>query len=149
MLKVWLRSPEQVQITAFVENAAPPYDKSLTATFRLTNEWQEYEIKGLCKDNMPPGGANCGFFLSHSKGTIRLADVRLFQTDKIEERKLSRPKLSRRKRELQKIEPPKIELPKTNTPPRVQPKTAVIETLLEDEDFEDGVAGWSFLPKAP
>ncbi len=149
VLKAWLRSPEQVQITAFVENAAPPYDKSLTATFRLTNEWQEYEIKGIIKEDLPPGGANCGFFLSHSKGTIRLADVRLFQTDKPEDTiKVEPPRITPPKAELPKVEPPNIEppvqLPKIEPPVITPPKPAqIVESLLEDEDFERNLNGWT------
>ena len=150
VLKAWLRSPEQVQITAFVENAAPPYDKSLTATFRLTSEWQEYEIKGLCKEDMPPGGANCGFFLSHSKGTIRLADVRLFQTDKpVEAPQIEAPKIEPPKVELPVITPPKVETPPIE-PPKIEPPiitpptpAQVVEPLLEEEDFERQLTSWT------
>ncbi|HEY0075623.1 MAG TPA: carbohydrate binding domain-containing protein, partial [Abditibacteriaceae bacterium] len=40
-LKAWLRSPEKMQVTAFVEGAKAPYVKTLTATITLTPEWQE------------------------------------------------------------------------------------------------------------
>ena len=124
-LKIWLRSPEQAQVTAFVENAAPPYNKLLTQTFALTNDWHEYEIKAECPENITPGGANCGFFLSHGKGNIYLADVRLFQTDK-------------------ETPPAKIEAPKTEAPRATSPKPSrIVEPLLEDEDFEHQLEGWT------
>lgn len=140
IIKVWLRSPERMQVTAFVENAQAPYTKSLTNSFTLTPEWKEYEIKGECKENIAPGGANCGFFLSHGKGNIRIAHVRLYQTDRQNEA----PKTEQPKIEQPKIEPPKTEATKIETKPVTPTKTRqIVEPLLEDEDFERQLEGWT------
>jgi hypothetical protein len=140
-LKAWLRSPEKMQVTAFVEGAKAPYAKTLTATITLTSEWQEYEIKSECNQDFAPGTANCGFYLSHGKGSIRLANVRLFQSDK----SISSPKT-----ETPKIEAPKTEAPKVETPkpvlPKVEPK---IEAVLNNGDFTRDWQGWELPPNGP
>jgi hypothetical protein len=149
VLKVWLRSPEQVQVTAFVENSAAPYTKSLTATFRLAQDWQEYEIKSDCKEDLPPGQANCGFYLSHGKGTVRIADVRLFQIEKpveppkteppaVEPPKVDPPKIGAPPAETPKVEPPKVEGPVITPPTPAQ----IVEPLLDEEDFERNLESW-------
>lgn len=138
-IKVWLRSPEQVQVTTFIEGGAAPYPKTLNATLTLTPQWQEYEIKSECNQDFAPGGANCGFFLSHGKGSVRIGDVRLYQTDKAESPKSDRPK----------IEPPKTAPPKTETPKVVGPllappePEAKVEAILANGDFAADLNGWT------
>lgn len=141
-LKVWLRSPEKVQVTAFIEGAAAPYPKTLSSTLTLGTQWQEYEITSECNQDFGPGTANCGFYLSHGKGSIRLADVRLFQSDKAETPKTTSPKVEPPKAETPKVEPTKIIAPPIpGLPVAPRPDAAPplqnfnLASLLAAEDF--------------
>jgi len=132
-LKVWLRSPEQVQVTAFVEGAAAPYPKTLSATLALTPQWQEYEIKSECNQDFGPGDANCGFFLAHGKGSIRMAGVRLFQTDKPVEAKPTPTPTAK------PTPTPRLRPTPTPLPPQGPPE----EVPLANGDFTQGLTGWT------
>ena len=80
-LKLWMRSPESCQVSAFVEIAKDPWTKSLNDTVTLTPEWKEYEITGKCLQAYSAGEVHFGMHLGFGPGTIEIAGLRLFDLD--------------------------------------------------------------------
>ncbi|HEX8236263.1 MAG TPA: endo-1,4-beta-xylanase [Abditibacteriaceae bacterium] len=78
VLKLWARSPESLQIGAFVEQAAAPYNKLVNEVVKLSPQWTEYEVRGQSDADYPTGSAHVVFHMGHGRGIIEVAGVRLF-----------------------------------------------------------------------
>ena len=94
-LRIWMRSPDSCQVTAYVEVREDPYTKSISETFALTPEWQEYTIEGAAVQHYDPMEARVGFHLGSDEGTVEITGVRLVDLDMADDERGERPTMEK------------------------------------------------------
>ncbi len=74
---------EQVAlVTAFVEKAGKPWDKSLNYTVRVGKEWTRVDLPFVWQADYPAGEAQLGLAVGHKAQTLEIADVKLLNYGK-------------------------------------------------------------------
>ncbi|MBV9863740.1 MAG: endo-1,4-beta-xylanase [Abitibacteriaceae bacterium] len=81
VMRVWLRSPSNNTIGAFVEQAAAPYAKLISQELKLTPQWKQYEIRGTSQADYPTEGTRVIFHLGYAPGVVEITGVRVFSTN--------------------------------------------------------------------
>ena len=77
IFKAWMRSPQSLKATVFLEAKDEKYTKSLDKIVTLSPEWKEYDVLGTVKDDYAADATSIGFHLGHGAGTIEIAGLRL------------------------------------------------------------------------
>lgn len=76
-LRFTASSPDRAPFAAYVERAAEPYDKFVSADVTLTPEPKEYAAEGTVSENLPNGAAHVTFHLGRKAGTVLFHSVTL------------------------------------------------------------------------
>ena len=77
-LKVWMRSPQSLQVGAYLEEVVAPNTKWLGKVLTLTPDWKEYEFTGPAAQDEAAQQTAVIFHLAYGAGVVELAGARLF-----------------------------------------------------------------------
>ena len=76
-LTFWARSNDVPAVAAMVQRIAAPHQGPFYSEFKLTPNWQQFEVSGADDNGLTAGEAQLQFHLAFAAGTVDLADIRV------------------------------------------------------------------------